>query len=101
MFLSLFFSYLISCCFSEHTVISAVLQTYSTFAAFIPLFMCFCHQECQPSQEKTSSVKILFFLSCQYQEVSSSQTDLDASHLSVCSPLPFLQPFRLYLGVQV
>ena len=58
----------------------------STFAAFIPLFMCFCHQEQQPSQEKTNSAKILFFFSCQYQEVASSQTDLDASHLSVCSP---------------
>ena len=61
MFLSLFFfSYLISCCFSEHTVISAVLQTSQPL---LPLFHCLCAsvtKNANPLRKNPTALKFYF-----------------------------------------
>ena len=55
-----FFSYLISCCFSEHTVISAVLQTSQPS---LPLFHCLCASVTKnnnPLRKKPTALKFYF-----------------------------------------
>ena len=53
------FSYLISCCFSEHTVISAVLQTSQPS---LPLFHCLCASVTKnnPLRKKPTALKFYF-----------------------------------------